>query len=172
MVFKRSFVYISCRPHSRTNLVEEVGAILANPSHQLCISTRVEVHVMCNIVNSTWKQEKCVNNLYGAACCTFHAREWWIYSFRATGIFGTSTWRAIIYGTRVYKAIFMDSLCTASSHVYRASQMLVCIMHVVYVHRANMHMPECAQDQHGDTKKYTQYHEEQDETTVIRHYIN
>jgi hypothetical protein len=42
-------------------------------------------------------------------------------------------------------------------------------MHVVYVHKAIMHMPECAQDQHVDTKKYTWYHEEQAETTAIGH---
>lgn len=52
------FVCISCSNSSRTNLVEEVRAILTHSSHQLGVSTWVEVHVMCNIINSTWKQER------------------------------------------------------------------------------------------------------------------
>lgn len=45
------------------------------------------------------------------------------------------------------------------------------VMHVVYGDRAIMHIPESAQDQHLHTKKSTQYHEEQAETTAIAHYM-
>jgi hypothetical protein len=71
--------------------------------------------------------------------------------------------------------LFMAYMCTRNVYgqsycIITCVQGITNIMHVVYVQRAIMHMPERVQDQHMDTKKYTQYHEEQANSIAIGHY--